>query len=132
VRREVFLGAREISKTDFFSFFQRFSDKTFILKLYKSTFRKTGLILFNLEVVYAKIKEFDPKYVPNPDKGHKSNKSSEPAFITPLPCPIIKYITPITNTQRRRGSDFIQSRFALQNMTPIVLYIMEKLERGTA
>jgi hypothetical protein len=83
------------------------SDKTFILKLYKSIFRKTGLILFNPKVFYIKIKEFGPKYVPDLDKGHESDESSKPVFIILLPRPIIKYITLIINIQRRRGSDFI-------------------------
>jgi hypothetical protein len=97
VWREVFLGACEISKTDFFSFFQRFSDKTFISKLCKSVFRKTGLISFNPKVVYVKMKEFSPEHVPNPDKGHKSNESSKPAFATPPLCLIIEYIILIIN-----------------------------------
>ena len=36
IRVEVFLGTTEISKTDFFSFFQQFSNKTFTEKLSKS------------------------------------------------------------------------------------------------
>jgi hypothetical protein len=96
VRREVFLGVYEILKTDFF-FFQRFSNKIFILKLYKSAFRKTGLILFNPKVVYIKIKEFGLKYVPDLNKGHKSDELSKPVFATLLLRPIIEYIILIIN-----------------------------------
>ena len=52
VRKEIFNGATEISKVDFFSFFQRFHNQTFKNpKIYQSAFRKTGLIPFNPLVV---------------------------------------------------------------------------------
>jgi hypothetical protein len=41
------------------------------------------------------------------DDGSNSDASSEPAFATPPPPLMSKYKTPITNTQRRRGSDYI-------------------------
>ena len=56
---------------------------------------------------------------------------SEPAFATPPPPPMSKYKTPITNTQRRRGSDYIQERVAAKDITPTVLHVIEKVERGT-
>ena len=42
-----------------------------------------------------------------------------------------KYKPLITNTQRRRGSDYIQERVAAKDITPTVLYVIEKVERGT-
>ena len=44
------------------------------------------------------------------DDGSNSDASSEPAFVTPPPPPMSKYKTPITNTQRRRGSNYIYIR----------------------
>jgi hypothetical protein len=43
------------------------------------------------------------------NQGDRSNSNAlfELAFITPPPPPMSKYKTPITNTQRRRGSDYI-------------------------
>ena len=42
-----------------------------------------------------------------------------------------EYKTLITNTQRRRGSDYIQERVAIKDITLMVLYIIEKVKRGT-
>jgi hypothetical protein len=60
-----------------------------------------------------------------------SDASSKPAFTTPPPPPMSEYKTPITNTQRRRGSEYIQQCVAIKDITPTVLYMMEKVERGT-
>jgi hypothetical protein len=80
----VFLGATKISKTNFFSFFQRFFDKTFTLKLCKSAFRKTGLILYNPLVVLYKIKQFGG--IQENIREEELSKDKEPAFATlPLP-----------------------------------------------
>ena len=56
--REVFYSATTISKTDFFSFFQTFSNKTFTAKLCKSAFKKTGLIPYNPAIVLDKMREY--------------------------------------------------------------------------
>jgi len=133
VRRDVFLGAKEISKTDFFSFFQRFSDKTFTIKLCKSAFKKAGLIPLNPKVVFDKMDRFGITVEAQNQggDGSDSDASSEPAFATPPPPPMSEYKTPITNTQRRRGSDYIQERVTAKDITPTVLHVMEKVERGT-
>jgi hypothetical protein len=55
----VFHSVREISRVDFFAFFQRFHDKTFKNpRIYKSAFRKIGLIPYNPILVLSKIKEY--------------------------------------------------------------------------
>jgi len=59
VQKEIFNGATNISKVDFFSFFQRFHTRTFKNpKIYQSTFRKTRLIPFNPLIVLEKMKEY--------------------------------------------------------------------------
>ncbi|KIM94488.1 hypothetical protein OIDMADRAFT_75280, partial [Oidiodendron maius Zn] len=59
VRKQVFMGAKEISRTDFFAFFQRFHDKTFKNpRIHKSAFRKTGLIPLDPQQVLLKLKEY--------------------------------------------------------------------------
>jgi hypothetical protein len=59
VRKEIFNGATDISKVDFFLFFQRFHNRTFKNpKIYQSAFRKTRLILFNPSIVLKKMKEY--------------------------------------------------------------------------
>jgi hypothetical protein len=58
IRREVFFGATTISKTDLFSFFQTFSNKTFTTKLCKSAFKKTRLIPYNPSLVLDKMKDY--------------------------------------------------------------------------
>jgi hypothetical protein len=58
LREEVFYGATEITKANFFTLFPRFSSRTFTLKLCISAFRKTGLIPFNPLIVLDKMKEY--------------------------------------------------------------------------
>jgi hypothetical protein len=77
----VFLSATEISKTDFFSLFQRFFDKTFTLELCKLTFRKTSLILYDPLVVLRKMKQFGG--IQENIKEEELSKDKEPAFVTP-------------------------------------------------
>ena len=63
IQVEVFLGASKINKADFFSFFQRFHNKTFNSKrIYQSAFKKTSLILWNPIVALTKMKEYQ-KYL---------------------------------------------------------------------
>jgi hypothetical protein len=56
---------------------------------------------------------------------------SKPAFVTPPPPLISEYKTPITNTQRRRGSNYIQEHVAIKDITPTVLHVIEKVKQGT-
>ena len=90
VRKQVFLGAKEISRTDFFAFFQRFHDKTFKNpRIHKSAFRKTGLIPLNPQVVLSKLKEYQalqrPKTPPLIQRSSPPLPSSSPGFNTPPP-----------------------------------------------
>jgi hypothetical protein len=68
-----------------------------------------------------------------PNQGNRSNSNtlSKPAFATPPPPPMSKYKTPITNTQRRQGSNYIQERVAAKDITPTVLHVIEKVKQGT-
>jgi hypothetical protein len=58
IREEVFLGANEITKTDFFHYFNTFSSYTFTLQLCKAAFQKTGLIPLNPNLVLDKMKQY--------------------------------------------------------------------------
>ena len=87
VRKEIFNSATEISKVDFFSFFQRFHDQTFKNpKIYQSAFRKTGLILLNPLVVLEKMREYQALQMPEPVVETPSSSpllSSSVGFATP-------------------------------------------------
>jgi hypothetical protein len=64
----------------------------------------------------------------------KSEESSEeePAFATPPPLPWTEFQTPVTNTQRRRGSEYIQTRIRSNlPLTSVALRVMEKVKKGT-
>ncbi|KAH6667219.1 hypothetical protein B0J14DRAFT_676966 [Halenospora varia] len=129
----VFLGAKEISKTDFFSFFQTFSDKTFTPKLRKSAFKKAGLIPWNPSIVLDKMKSYGGiQQAPDPPSS-TSSRESTPGFATPPPAPWSEFQTPITYTQRKRGADYIDGR--VKNgpwpLTPTALHVMDKIEKGT-
>ena len=43
-----------------------------------------------------------------------------------------EYRTPITNTQQQRGLDYVLERLISGSITPTVVRVQEKLERGTA
>jgi hypothetical protein len=59
LRREIFNGAEEFNKTDFFAIFQRFWDKVFkSRRIAISSFEKTGLIPLNPLRVLEKMKEY--------------------------------------------------------------------------
>jgi len=59
LRREVFNGAEEFKKTDFFAIFQRFWDKVFkSRRIAVSSFQKTGLIPLDPLRVLEKMKEY--------------------------------------------------------------------------
>jgi hypothetical protein len=59
VQREIFNSATDISKVDFFSFYQQFYNRTFRKpSIYKSEFCRTGLILYNPLIVLEKMKEY--------------------------------------------------------------------------
>jgi hypothetical protein len=125
----VFLSATEISKTDFFSFFQRFFDKTFTLELCKSAFQKTGLILYNPLVVLRKMKQFGG--IQENIREKELSKDEEPAFATLPPPDWTQFNTPITNTQRKRGSEYVRSRAITRPLTPTAIRVIEKVEKAS-
>jgi hypothetical protein len=128
IQNEVF-GLTEMSKTEFFAIFQEFSDRTFASNRIQSAFRKTGLVPYNPSIVLDKIKDFGGI---QEVESEKSSEEEEPAFATPPPPPWTEFRTPITNTQRRRGSEYIQSRVRSGlPFTPVVIRVMEKVEKGT-
>ena len=132
IQNEVFHGLTEMSKTDFFSIFQAFSDHTFAPKRIQSAFRKTGLVPYDPAIVLDKMKEYGGIQVEIEEEGSSLSDDSEPAFATPPPRPWTEFRTPITNTQRRRGSEYIQSRVRSgEPLTPIAIRVMEKVEKGT-
>ena len=85
IREEVFLGAKEITKADFFALFNKFSAKTFKPKLCKSAFRKTGLIPFDPSIILSKMKEYGGIQEVQREETPSSDEDSEPAFATPPP-----------------------------------------------
>ena len=78
------------------------------------------------------MKEYGGIQVEIEEEGSSLSDDSEPAFATPPPRPWTEFRTPITNTQRRRGSEYIQSRVRSgEPLTPIAIRVMEKVEKGT-
>jgi DDE superfamily endonuclease len=132
IRKEVFLGATTVSKPDFFALFQSFSDKTFIPELCKSAFRKAGLIPLNPDVVLDQMKSYGGVQEEGVvEVEGESDPESEPGFSTPPPPNWTEYNTPITNTQRKRGSEYVRAKSG-QPFTPIAIRVLEKVEKGSA
>jgi hypothetical protein len=143
VRKEIFNGATEVSKADFFSFFQRFHDRTFRNpRIYQSAFRKTGLIPLNPELVLNKMKEYTRKQTveSTPPPNLDDSDDSSNAFATP-PSPIQTtnwqdWPTPFTMRTRKKGVDYIQSRteqaiLGIQQLSPSVLRVQAKVEKAS-
>ena len=59
-----------------------------------------------------------------------SDDESEPAFATPPPPPWHEFTTPITNTGRRRGSQYVKGRLLVGTVTPTVIRVQEKVEKA--
>jgi hypothetical protein len=123
----VFYGATEITKTDFFSMFNTFSTKTFTPQLCKAAFRKTGLIPYNPSIVLDKMKEFGGI---QEAQESSSDDDSKPAFATPPLRPWKEFKTPITNTERRRGSDYVTVRLKAEDVTPTLIRVQEKVSKS--
>jgi hypothetical protein len=145
VRREVFQGAREISRVDFFAFFQRFHDKTFKNpRIHKSAFRKTGLIPYNPILVLSKMKEYQklhrrpqtPPAIPQ-SSPLLLPSSSPPAFNTPpLQAGWSQFNTPLTMRTRKSGVEYIKKRQfeSIEQgvpLTPSVVRVAEKVEKAS-
>ena len=87
VREEVFHGATQITKADFFHMFQTFSDKTFTPELCKAAFRKAGLILYNPLVVLSKIKDYSGTQGDQRERSPSTDSDKSTVFGTPPPPP---------------------------------------------
>jgi hypothetical protein len=74
-------------KTNFFSFFQKFFDKTFTPKLCKAAFSKTSLIPFNPKLVLDTIKVYKgiQSAIEAVAKEVTTSQESTLGFATPLP-----------------------------------------------
>jgi hypothetical protein len=141
VRKEIFNSATEISKVDFFSFFQRFHDRTFKNpKIHQSAFRKTGLIPFDPSVVLEKMKEYQALQMPEPVVETPSSLllSSSVGFTTlPLtPTNWNLYTTPLTMRSRKKGLEYVRSRTvsAIDGdipITPSVLRVQDKVSQAS-
>jgi hypothetical protein len=148
IRKEVFNGVTEISRVDFFSFFQGFHDKVFKNpKIHKSAFRKTGLILLDPSIVLNKIKKYRliqaaRPVTPPPRLLHTASSppllSSSPGFNTPppqTPTNWHKYSTPLTLQSRKKGVEYIRGRqlSAIEGtpITPSVIRVMDKVEKAS-
>jgi DDE superfamily endonuclease len=126
LREEVFYGANEITKADFFNIFARFSTQTFTPELCKSAFTKTGLIPFNPDLVLDKMKVYGgiQEY---PLVGSDNKESN--AFATPPPS-WAEFCTPVTNTGRRKGQEYITNRLIDGLITPTVIRVQEKVAKA--
>ena len=126
---------------DFFSFFQQFHNRTFKNpKIYQSTFRKTGLILFNPSVVLEKIREYQALQMPEPVVETPSSPllSSSVGFTTPplTPTNWNLYATPLTMRSRKKGLEYVRSRTvsAMDGdipITPSVLQVQDKVSQAS-
>jgi DDE superfamily endonuclease/Tc5 transposase DNA-binding domain len=141
VRKQVFLGAQEVSRVDFFAFFQSFHDKTFKNpRIHKSAFRKTGLIPYNPLLVLEKMQEYRALTRPQTPPPRESSPiiPSSPAFQTP-PLPQTsewaQFQTPLTLRSRKYAVDYIKSR-QIESveqgipLSPTVLRVSEKVEKA--
>ena len=141
VRKEIFNGATEISKVYFFSFFQRFHDRTFKNpKIYQSAFRKTRLIPFDPSVVLEKMKEYQAlqRLEPVVETPSSPLLSSSVGFTTPplTPTNWNLYTTPLTMRSRKKGLEYVRSRTvsAIEGdipITPSVLRVQDKVSQAS-
>jgi DDE superfamily endonuclease len=128
VREEIFHGATEITKTDFFSIFNKFSAKTFTSDLCKAAFRKAGLIPFDPSIVLSKMKEYRGI---QDERREESTDDESIGFATPPPPPWHEFTTPITNTGRRRGIEYVKGRMLVGSITPTAIRVFEKIDKAT-
>ena len=138
VQKEIFNSTTDISKVDFFSFFQRFHNQTFKNpKIYQSAFCKTRLILLNPLVVLEKIKEYQGLQVQMQEDIQTSSSpllSLSIGFATPplMPTNWNLYATPLTMRSQKQGLEYIRSRTvsAIDSnipITPLVLQVQDKV-----
>ncbi len=56
------MGNRDYNRMDFFADIERIRRQTFKELIIKSSFKKTGIWPFDLEIVLQKLKDFEPPY----------------------------------------------------------------------
>ena len=147
MKGEVFNGATEISKVDFFAVFQTFWDKVFKShRIAVNSFKKTGLIPLNPLIVLEKMKEYKDLLkqlrtsTPPPRQSSPILPSSlgfaTPPSHTPLQADDwTNWPTPLTLHTRNKGVNHIKERIiAAINGTPItptVVRVQDKVEMAS-
>lgn len=138
IQKEVFLGTQEITRTDFFSFFQSFHNKTFKNpRIYKSTFKKTGLIPLDPLLVLSKIKEYQAlqRLQTPPCRSLPAIfQSSSLVFDLSLLQIGDNYNIPLTICSRKQGVEYIRKRYfdAIEQglpITPLVVRVADKIKK---
>ena len=88
--------------------------------LCRSAFRKAGLILYDPSVELSKMKEYRGQQGRERSCSIDSNDSG---FATLPPPPWHEFTTPITNTGRRRGAQYMVGRLQTRQITPTVIRV---------
>ena len=140
-----------MDKKAFFAMFQRFWDKVFDSRsLARNSFKKTGLIPLNPELILSKMKEYkqlqkqEKRRARTPTPPTSPIRQSSPvlqsslAFATPpprTPSPTTNWAewdTPLTIRTRKKGVEYVQERLeaALSGVpiTPTVKRVQEKVK----
>jgi hypothetical protein len=141
VRREVFLGAQEVNKVDFFRFFQYFWNKAIKrTSAIQSAFTKCGLIPLNPTAVLQRVQQYGGRQTLESDNEEEADSDSSDAFTTPPHTPpseptFTDWPTPLTMRTRKKGIDYIRTRqlAAIEGsdpLTPSVIRVTDKLEKA--
>jgi hypothetical protein len=140
VRQEVFMGAKELDKTDFFRLFQSFYNKSITPHICKSAFRRTGLIPYAPEKVLNKLQSYQATEIHELTTIQSSSPPSSPGFATPPSTPPstnwLEWPTPLTLRTRKKGVEYIQERQkqAIQGTTPLtpsITRVFSKIEKAS-
>ena len=113
IQDEVFMGAKDISKVDFFRQFQQFYNRTLSTKLCYSAFAKTGLIPLNPDIVIVELLKYQTNQgtaEPVLESESESEGFATPPPTTPPPLNWMEWPTPLTLRTRQKGVDYIQDR----------------------
>lgn len=115
MRREVHNGMRKVAKVDFFSRFGQFYERTIRKpRIYEGSYRKTGLIPFNPDIVLHKMKEFTGQQQTSAGDSSSESEGHTDTPHTPPPLDDWKeWPTPLTIRTLRRGQDYVTERVGL-------------------
>ena len=85
------------------------------LRVHASGFKRTGLILFNPQIVLDTIEEFKAKQrveepPPNSPRSRSPNTFATPPPQSPRPTNWNDWPTPLTMRTRKKGVDYVRSR----------------------